>query len=102
CGLRCGARALPLENGIVVGIATFAPAAVLVLDALQPAAGFLQPRLAHVESERVQTTQNLPGSVNVIHTPAAVPRAVFFLVLANEFEGLLQLRMIGTIALVTE
>ena len=44
-GLRGGAGALALEDGVVVGVATFAPAAVLVLDAFQPVAGFDQPRL---------------------------------------------------------
>ena len=35
-GLRRGAGALPFENRVVVGVATFAPAAVFALDAFEP------------------------------------------------------------------
>ena len=87
-GLRGGAGAVALENRVVVGVAAFAPAAVLVLDAFQPVAGLEDPGLAHVHAQGAQAAQDLPGAVNIIDAPAAVPRAVRFLVVADEFQRL--------------
>ena len=64
---------------IFVGGAGFAPAAIVVLAALQPIASAQNPVLRHVLADGAQTAQHLPGAVNVIHAPAAIPRAVVFL-----------------------
>src|ERR1035441_795559 len=92
-GLRCSAGSLAFEDWVVVWIAARAPTAILVLDAFQPIPGFGQPRLAHVQIEGAQAPQNLPGAIDVIHAPAAIPRAIFLLVLADEAERLLDLRI---------
>src|SRR5687768_16134702 len=84
CSLRGCARALPFEHGIVVRVATFAPASVLVLHAFEPRAGGEQPLLVHVDLERPEAAQDLPRAINVVDAPAAIPRAVGFLVIANE------------------
>src|SRR4029077_12468946 len=102
CGLRGGAWPLALENGVVVGVAAFAPAAIFVLNACEPIAGFEEPRLEHVDVQRAQTAQHLPRSVDVIDTPTAIPGAVFFLVIANEAQGLLDLRMLDAVAFVAQ
>src|SRR5581483_3752534 len=101
-GLRCGARSLAFEHGIVVGVATLAPAAVLVLHAFEPVTGLEQPRLIHVHPQRSHAAQSLPGPVNEIHTPAAVPGAVLLLLFTQEHDGLLHLRMVRAEALVPE
>ena len=94
-GLGGGAGALAFEDGVVVGVAAFAPAAVLVLDAFQPVAGFEEPGLAQVQAEGAEAAQDLPGAVDIIDAPAAVPGAVGFLVFADEFQGLAHLRVLA-------
>src|SRR5665213_271666 len=85
-GLGRGAWALTFENGVVVSVASLTPAGVGMLNAFEPDAGALQPRLIHVEVQRAHSTQNLPRSINVIHAPAAIPRAVFLLLRLDVFE----------------
>src|SRR6185503_18332434 len=86
-GLACGARAFTLEDGVVVSVASFAPAAVLVLHAFQPVPGLLQPGLIHVDAQGAQATQDLPRAVDVIDAPTAIPRAVLLLVVAEVLES---------------
>jgi hypothetical protein len=88
-GRRAGAAAF--EDWIVVGIAAFAPAAVVVLDAFEPVASAEEPGLMHVEVERAETAENLPGAVDVIDAPATVPGAVTFLLGADIIDGFLEL-----------
>ena len=47
--LRSSARSLAFEDGIVVSVAAFAPAAVFVLHAFEPAPGPEEPILVHVD-----------------------------------------------------
>src|SRR5688500_16768228 len=53
-GLGGGAGTLALENGIVVGVAAFAPTAIGMLHALEPVARFEQPGFLHVPIEGAQ------------------------------------------------
>lgn len=52
----CGGAAA-FEDGIFVGVATFAPAAVGVLNALEPVAGFDDPGFVHVDLEGAESTE---------------------------------------------
>lgn len=56
-GLGGGGRAAAFEDGVFVGIAAFAPAAVGVLDALEPVAGFDDPRFVHVDLEGAESAE---------------------------------------------
>src|SRR2546429_2299973 len=101
-GLCRGARSLALENRIVVGVAAFAPAAVLVLDTFEPVASLEQPRLLHIPAQRTHPAQDLPGAVNVVDSPPAIPGAVLFLMLANKLDGFFYLRIFKADAFVAE
>src|SRR5262249_12604894 len=101
-GLGGSAGTLTFKDRVIVSIATFAPAAVFMLHRFQPIPGFQQPRLIHVQVEGAQTAQDLPGAIDVIDTPPAVPGAVFLLVLANEAQRLLHSRMIHAVAFIPE
>src|SRR5438105_5364618 len=79
CRLRRGALTDSFGRGIFVSRAGFAPTAVLILTALEPIASAQNPILRHVITDRAQSAQHLPRSVNVIHAPASIPRAVRFL-----------------------
>ncbi|OQC23056.1 MAG: hypothetical protein BWX68_02951 [Verrucomicrobia bacterium ADurb.Bin063] len=73
-----------------------------MLHALQPVPGLEQPRLAHIQVQGPQPAQHLPGAVDIIDPPAAVPRAVFLLPLANEPQRPLHLGMLHAPAFVAE
>ena len=73
CGLGGGAGPFALEHRVVVAGAGLAPAAVLVLAALEPLAGADEPVLLHVHADGAQAAQHLPGAVDVIDAPAAIP-----------------------------
>src|SRR5262249_24991149 len=101
-GLRRSARATSLENRVVVGIATLTPSPIQLLHALEPVTAPQEPRLIHVDVERPQSAQDLPGAVNVIDAPSAIPRPILLLVFANEIERLLDLRILDTVILVAK
>src|SRR5438477_6114825 len=71
--LRGRALTLAFENRVLVRRARFAPTAVVVLTALDPIAPSQDPILRHVLADGAQTAEHLPRSVNVVHTPAAIP-----------------------------
>ena len=56
-GLRGRARAFAFQVGIFVGGATFAPAAIIVLAALEPIASAQNPLLGHVFADCAQTAR---------------------------------------------
>jgi hypothetical protein len=70
-----------------VGAAALAPAAVAVLDGAEPGGGLLDPALAHVDADRAEADQDLPRAVEIVHAPAAEPRAVGLLRLLEELDG---------------
>src|SRR5262249_53575132 len=74
-GLGSGRRALALEVRVVVALTALAPPAAGVLDRFQPVGGLYQSRVRHRVVERLQALKDLPGTVDVIHSPAAVPAA---------------------------
>src|SRR5262249_36942176 len=55
------------------------PAAVVVLATLEPIASAQNPVLSHIFADCPQTTQHLPSAIDIIHSPAAVPRTVVIL-----------------------
>ncbi len=77
----------PFESGKVVRLASFAPAAIIILTTFQPVAAAADPFLVHVFTDRGEPSQDLPGSVDVIDTPASVPRAIGLLSAANHFDS---------------
>src|SRR5690606_24077048 len=86
-GLRGGARPLPFVNRIVVGVAAFAPAAIGTLHALEPVAAAHEPGLVHVHLQGTHAAQDLPGAVDVVHPPPAIPGAVVFLLVFDELDA---------------
>src|SRR6266699_6710518 len=87
---RClGRSTLPnaFSRRIFVRGASFAPATVAVLTALQPIATAQYPILCHVLANRTQAAQNLPRAIRVIDAPPAVPRTVIFLRLDQKLES---------------
>src|SRR5204863_107609 len=58
--------------------------------------------LAHVNVECSQTTQDLPGAINVVHTPTAIPRTVVFLLQTDVIKRVTNATMTRGEILVTE
>src|SRR5712664_2313953 len=77
--LRCGANTYHLGRWIFVRAARLAPPAIVVLTALKPITAAQYPVLRHIFADCAQAAQHLPRTVNVIHTPAAIPRAILIL-----------------------
>ena len=85
-GLGGRAGSLAFEDWIVVGVAAFAPAAVFVLNTFEPVAAFDKPGLVHIDAERAHAAQDLPGAVDVVDAPTAIPGTVVLLFLAQKFD----------------
>ena len=79
CRLRRRAFANAFGRWIFVGATSLTPTAVVVLTALKPIASPQYPVLRHVLANRTQASQDLPGAVDIIDTPAPIPRAIFVL-----------------------
>src|ERR1700733_2475736 len=63
----------------LVAVATFAPAAIRVLDRDQPIGGTSNSRRIGVDAGGVETSKHRPGSVDVIDAPAAEPASILLL-----------------------
>src|SRR6185437_16533842 len=68
---RRGADAL--FAGMIVAGDALAPAAVAVLPRLEPADGAPDVGRLQVLADGLEAAQHLPGAVEVVHAPAAVP-----------------------------
>src|ERR1051325_792694 len=79
-GLAGGGHADPLFAGVIVAGDALAPAAVAVLPFRQPARGATDIRGAHVLADAAQAAQHLPGAVDVVDAPAAIPAALRVLI----------------------
>src|ERR1700730_16347978 len=62
-----------------VTLAPFAPAAVRVLDAFKPGDGLLHLGTARIALDGIKRAKHRPGSVDVVHPPAAEPAAILLL-----------------------
>src|SRR5262249_54955194 len=80
----------PGELVVVVALAGLAPAAVAVLVALEPADRALHVFVTGIHADGGEPAQHRPGSVDVVHTPAAVPRSVVALGVAQEVDRALR------------
>src|SRR5262249_3134789 len=78
--------------------AALAPGAGRLLDLLQPAGGALHHRVGHVEADGFQPGEDLPGPVDVVDAPAAVPAAVRFLRATQVGDGAVDRSMAGSVA----
>src|SRR5258705_7436539 len=74
------------ELVVVVALAGLAPAAVLVLVALEPAHRALHVFVPRVFADGGEAAQHRPRAVDVVHAPAPVPRAVVPLRVAEEVD----------------
>src|SRR5436309_4535591 len=74
------------ELVVVVALAGLAPAAVAVLMALEPAHRALDVLVPGVHADRREPAQHRPRAVDVVHAPAAVPRPVVSLRVAQEID----------------
>ena len=76
-----GGRGLSLarEGCIIVGPAALSPAAILVLVIFQERDRVTNIVLIGVDANRHETLQRLPGTVDVVDPPAAVPGSVILL-----------------------
>src|SRR5256886_13607618 len=88
----------PRELGIIVAPARLAPAAVAVLPPLEPAYGPLDVLMAQVLADRAEPTEDGPGAVDVVHTPASVPWPVVPLRVAEEVERALRRLELSVVA----
>ena len=68
--------ALAHQRRVVVAAAALAPAAAGLLDRFEPVGRLAQRRVVHREVDRLEALEDLPGAVDVVHAPAAVPAAV--------------------------
>src|SRR5688572_16708870 len=84
--LRRRAGAVPAQAVIHVRRTSLAPAAVRVLVGDEPLARRAYVRLSHVLADRRERREHGGSAVNVIDAPATEPRAVRFLLRADEFE----------------
>ena len=87
--LRGGGFTETLELRVLIAAQRFAPAAIGILDGLDPCDRPANVRQAHVFADRAQAAQHLPGSVNVIAAPAAKPRTIRALIALQESQRLL-------------
>src|SRR5260370_30472576 len=75
CRLRGGGwgtlQSLKIES-IADGI--LAPAPVLVLDGYQPVHGLAHHRVLVAHPGGIERAQHRPGAIDVVHSPAAIPR----------------------------
>src|SRR5690606_38687630 len=94
-GLAGGGGAGAHEAAVLVGVAGLAEGAILLLDALEPAAGLLHPGDAHVLTDRFEAAHHLPRAVDVVHAPAAEPAAFRLLAADDEADGPLHRRVVG-------
>src|SRR5437764_10124198 len=78
-GLGRSAWANSFGRLIFIRATGLTPAAVVVLAALEPIASAQNPILSHIFVDCPQATQHLPGAVDIIHSPASVPRTVVIL-----------------------
>src|SRR4029077_19005646 len=86
--LRCGAHTYAFGRWIFVGPAGLTPAPIVVLTALQPITAAQYPVLLHISADCAQAAQHLPGTVNVVSAPAAIPRAILILSVDQIFNGI--------------
>src|SRR5439155_2852553 len=77
------------ERVVFVALAGFAPAAVPVLVALEPADRALHVLVSRIDADGGEPAQHRPRAVDVVHAPAAVPGAVRLLRVAEEVDGAL-------------
>src|SRR4029453_17980775 len=89
-GLTRRGRAHAGELVIVVALAGLAPAAVLVLVTLEPADRALDVFVTGVFADRGEAAQRRPGAVDVVHSPAAVPRPIVPLRMTEEIDRALR------------
>src|SRR5262245_27880385 len=74
------------ELVVLVALAGLAPPAVAVLMALEPAHRALHVLVTRIDADGGQPAQHRPRAVNVVHAPAAVPRPVVSLGVAQEID----------------
>src|ERR1019366_4632095 len=101
-GLRGGDFALAGQRRVVVAQARLAPAAVVLLHALEPGDRALDHRLHHIIAGDFETLQDLPGAVEIVDAPAADPAAALVLRQADELDAAFDLRMADADAEETE
>src|SRR5262249_38853925 len=70
--------------GILIGLTALSPAAVGVLDRSDPINRLADPRFVHVTANICQSTQHEAGSVQIVHTPSAVPATLRLLLTLQE------------------
>src|SRR4030095_6545228 len=78
-GLRRRTFADAFGRWIFVGATSLTPTAIVILTAFEPIAAAQYPVLRHVLINGAQTTQHLPGAVDIIDAPPSIPRAVLVL-----------------------
>ena len=78
---------VPLSVRIVVALAGLSPRPGRLLRRLEPAHGLLDRRMIHREIEGTESLQDLPGAVNVVDPPAAVPATLGLLRPPEVVEG---------------
>src|SRR5262245_42770278 len=78
------------ELVVLVALAGLAPAAVAVLVALEPADRALHVLVTGIHADGGEPSEHRPGAVDVIHAPAAVPRSVVSLGMAQEIDRALR------------
>src|SRR5882672_792306 len=93
-GLRSGARALAFCKRLVIAAQRLAEAAVGLLHGAKPGDGALAI-IAGCERNGFERAENAAAAVDVIHAPAAEPRAVFGLIFEQKFDGALDGGMLG-------
>src|SRR5437867_9067117 len=74
------------ERVVVVALAGLAPAAVLVLMALEPPDRALHVLVTRILADGREPAQHGPRAVDVVHAPASVPRPVVALRVAQELD----------------
>src|SRR5579872_1889088 len=84
--LRRSLRPPSAQMRVVVTGGRFAPSPAVVLPHLEPCDGSTDPRIRRRHSQRHQPHQRLPGSVDVVHPPAAEPAMILLLVLPEKVD----------------
>src|SRR5207245_8482689 len=100
--LRGGRRSLACQGRLIIRATGLAPTAARLLHALKPGHRPAYHRLPHVVADTLQAAEHLPGTVDVIHAPAAEPGPNGFLRGLEESDGPIDLLVAHAVAVVSQ
>ena len=94
--LRCGGDPCSAQGRVVIAVGRFAPAATFLLMVFQPFGPLDDAGVTWANPIRDETHDDLPCSIKVVDTPAAIPAVVWLLIFPDKIQGALVDFAVGT------